>query len=206
MARNTPTSVFTKTSSIGHLRNAAAKLATTMVSEQVATADRHSRGGNQKNYRGRLEANCRYRKIRGLCKRINDAYMAWSWFGRLVSDHSPQGPGSIPGQSMLGLWWWTVAVRQGLLRVLGCHPSLSLHQRSTTIHHGQYVILAPDGVVKQHGAERCTCGTVGTATLHRPPTAMQPAGEMHRTGMRSCSCTQNRTRRCHNFCRQDEAP
>jgi len=76
-----------------------------------------------------------------------------------------------------------VAEGQGILRVLGFRPSLLFNQCSTSIHHGQYVILAPDGVVKQHGAERCICGTVDTATLHRLPTAPQPEAEMHRTSV-----------------------
>jgi len=44
-------------------------------------------------------------------------------------------------------------------------------------------MYAPDGFVKQQGAERCICGTVGRATLHRPPTALQPEAEMHRTSV-----------------------
>jgi hypothetical protein len=207
MTRNTPTSVFPKTSSIGHLLSATAKLATTIVHEQVATAGQHSRGGNQENDRGRVETKCRYRNITGLCNGCNDAPGAGSWFGRLVTNHSPQRPGSIPGQSMLDLWWWTMAVDQGLLHVLGFHPSLSFHQCSTFIHHGQYVKLAPDGVVKQHGAERCICGTVGTATLHRPPTALQPEAEMHwtsvnyRTTLACGHAVADRTKpdECHSF-------
>lgn len=133
VTRNTPTSVFPKTSSIGHLLNAAAKLATTMVNEQAAIAGQHSRGENQKNDRGRMETNYRYSNIRGLCNGCNDASGAGSWFGQLVTDHSPQRPGSIPSQSIVDSWWWTVAVGQGLLRVLGFHPSLSFHQCSTFI-------------------------------------------------------------------------
>jgi hypothetical protein len=111
----------------------------------------------------------------GSCNGCNDALGGGgSWFGQLVIDHSPQRPGLVPGQSMLDLWWWTVAMDQGLLRVLVFHPSLSFHQSSTFILHGEYVILAPDGVVKQHDAERYICGNVETATLDRPPTALQP--------------------------------
>ena len=99
VTRNTPTSVFPKTSSVGHLLNAAVKLATTMVNEQEATAGRHSRRGNQKNDMGRLETNCR-----GLCNGFNDASGAGPSSARLVTDHSPQKPGSIPDQSILDLW------------------------------------------------------------------------------------------------------
>jgi len=70
VTRNTPTSVFPKTSSIGHLLTAAAKLATTMVNEQAATAGRIPVQGIRKMIGGQVGNKLQVQKYQGFVQRM----------------------------------------------------------------------------------------------------------------------------------------